>query len=201
MEKQPTQDEIKKAILDGMCKAVDDSNFYTRFIETRFTKEDLRKMVPDDVKSARFRLAFDHLLSADNITCKGGSYYLPEDIYEKYVEKQDAENEESEANEESDIWQPIKVEKYEEVAGKIEEFSTAIKAENGLRASHPEETDFVTETADATAKSLRDKEGVITRKRLSTLIDGAYKISKICDATTRIGKVIHAFIEFIRPFL
>ncbi len=196
MAKQPTQDEIKKAILDGMCKAVDDSNFYTRFIETRFTKEDLRKMVPDDVKSARFRLAFDHLLSADNITCKGGSYYLPEGIYEKYVEKQDAE-----ANEESGLWQPIKVEKYEELAGEIEGFSTAIKAENGLRANYPDETEFVTETADATAKSLRDKEGMITRKRLSTLIDGAYKISKICDATTRIGKVIHAFIEFIRPFL
>ena len=106
-----------------------------------------------------------------------------------------------EKNEESDSWQPLEIENYEELAGRLEDFSATIKAENGLRASYPDETEFVTETADATAKSLRDKKGVITRKRLSAVINGAYRILQICGKTTRIGMEVYVFIEFIMPFL
>ena len=199
MEKQPTQDEMEKIILNGMCRIVEESG-----LGTKFTDEKLFSMLPDGAKRGIFDLALIHLTkkwAIEEHPYDPATYHLSSDIYKAYVENQDSENEEAEANEESDLWQPIKVEKHEEVAGKIEEFSTAIKAENGLRASYPDETDFVTETADATAKSLRDKEGVITRKRLSTLIEYTYKILKICDITTRIGEMASAFIEFIKPFL
>ena len=198
MEKQPTQAEIKNAILDGMCKAVDEEH-----LGIEFNEEEVCEMIPAITLAGRLDYALQNLLSTDSISynVSNNCYLLSRSSYKSYVENQDFENEESEANEESDPWRPIQVEDYEGVAGEIEEFSAEIKAENGLRASHPDETDFMIETADATAKSLRDKEGVITRKRLSTLIDDAHRILEICDATTRIGKVIHAFIEFIRPFL
>ena len=193
MAKHPTVDEIKKAILDGMVKAVDEQG-----LNTEFSLESLLGMLPDGVQKGRLDLALRELESADSLGFDPikGYYHLPVKIYEEYVASED-----SEANGESDSWGPIKVEKHEEVAGEIENFSTAIKSENGLRANYPDETEFVTETADATAKSLRGKEGVITRKRLSTLIDGAHKILEICDKTTRIGIVVYAFIEFIMPFL
>ena len=200
MERQPTQDEIKKAILDGMVEIMDEDG-----LDIEFKEASLFEMLPGGVQKGRFSLALQNLreenaigyISIDN----DYTYFLPSDVYQKHIENQDSENEESGKSEESDPWQPIKVEKYEEVAGKIEEFSTAIKSENGLRASHPDETDFVTETADATTKSLREKKGEIIRKRLSALIDGAHRILEICDKTTRIGIMVYAFIEIIKPFL
>ena len=196
MAKHLTQAEIKKAILDGMVEIMDEFG-----LDIGFKEENLLEMLPGGVQKGRFSLALQNLreenaigyVSSDN----DYTYSLPSDFYQKHVEKQDSENEESGKNEESDSWGPIKVEKYEEVAGKIEEFSTAIKAENGLRDSHLDETDFMIETADATAKSLRDKEGVITRKRLSTVIEYTYKILKICDITTRIGEMASALIKFL----
>ena len=185
MEKQPTQSEIKKTILDGMCKAMDERGRGIRFARD----EDLLSMLPDGVQKGRFDLALHGLVSAGDIELTDGSYHLRNGIYEEYVER-----------EEPDIWQPIKVEKHEEVAGEIEEFSTAIQAESGLKVSHPDETDFMIETADATAKSLRDKEGVITRKRLSSLIDGLRRILKICDKAIEIVARVSALIERLMLF-
>ena len=185
MAKHLTQAEIKKAILDGMCKAIDERGWSIKFA----SDEDLLSMLPDGVQKGRFELALHDLLSAGDIELTNGSYHLRSGIYEEYVER-----------EEPDIWQPIKVEKHEEVAGKIEEFSAEIKAENGLRASHPEETDFVIETADATAKNLRDKEGVIIQIRLSTLMDVVKKVLEICDKITRIGARAFALIERLMLF-
>ena len=199
MAKHPTVDEMEKIILNKMCRVVEESG-----LGTGFTDEDLFSMLPDGAKRGIFDLALIHLIETRAIEENFGTwvtYLLSPDIYASYVENQDSENEESGKSEESDPWQPIKVEKYEEVAGKIEEFSTAIKSENGLRANYPDETDFMTETADATAKSLRDKEGVITRKRLSTVIEYTYKILKICDITTRIGEMASALIKFLTSFL
>ena len=186
MAKHLTQSEIKKAILDGMCKAIDERGWSIKFT----SDEDLLSMLPDGVQKGRFELALHDLLSARDIELTNGSYHLRNGIYEEYVER-----------EEPDIWQPIKVEKHEEVAGEIEEFSTAIKAENGLKVSHPDETDFVIETADATAKSLRDKEGVITEKRLSALIDGLRRILKIGYKVARIVARASALIELINLLL
>ena len=186
MEKQPTQDEITRVILNWMCKVVDEHD-----LSIGFNKGDLRDILPNVVRPARFELALGKLLSVATIELRGGRYYLSPPVYEKYVENQDSENEES------DLWQTIKVENYEEVAGKIEEFSTVIKSENGLRSSHPEETDFVIKTAEGAAESLRSNEGKITRKWLSTLIDGAGRILENCDKAARIAGVILAFVAFI----
>ena len=192
MEKHPTQDEIKQTILDGMVRAIDEDG-----LNVTFSLEGLLEMLPAGAQKGRLELALQDLRAASSVVLPSNSsnYQMPVSIYKEYVTSED-----SEANGESDPWRPIQVEDYEGVAGEIEEFSAEIKAENGLRASHPEETDFVIETADATAKILKDKEGVIIQIRLSTLIDGVKKVLEICDKATRIGEKASALIERIMLF-
>ena len=192
MAKHLTVDEIKQTVLNEMVKAMDGQG-----LDIGFSSENLLQMLPDGVQKGRLDLALRDLIGAGSLEINHikDYYRLDVNVYEEYVASED-----SEANGESDPWQPIKVEKHEEVAGEIEGFSAEIKAENGLRADHPEETDFVIETADATAKNLRDKEGVIIQIRLSTLIDVVKKVLEICDKSTRIGARAFALIERIMLF-
>ena len=196
MAKQLTIAEIGQAILDGMCRIVEE-----RGLGTSFTGKDLFSMLPDGMKMGKFDLALIQLIKKSAIeerTYEAAPYRLSSNIYASYVENQDSENEESE---ESDSWQPIKVENPGEVAGEIEKFSTAIKAENELITSHPEEADFVIKTANGAAESLKESKGEITRKWLSTLIDGVRRILKICDKIARIVTRASALIELIKPLL
>ena len=94
MEKQPTQDEMEKIILDGMCRIVEESG-----LGTKFTAGNLFSMLPDGVKRGRLDLALIRLIKKKAIEESDyelATYHLSSYVYEGYVEKQDSENEESE---------------------------------------------------------------------------------------------------------
>lgn len=192
--------EVKDVILEALCEVyhVQGANAYPD--ADAFQKHFSPKGISRGQIDVALRQLSDEKLIQTLQALHGMSikYAAHEATYLEWLEAQESQAEEEAKD---TRWQPLQVEKFEELATKIDAVADALHGENGYRDNHPLEADLTIEVSRNLSASLKENDGTILWERLKYFETLMERVLTIFDKTTRIGKIVGPIILFILALL
>ncbi len=176
-------------------------------INTAYINEILRKKNVysklGDIELAIHNLKLKGLVVDDEFnkytaTMKGYAFW----IENKKLTKQEENKTVAEAEQsDDDLWQPVEVENYEELAEQSDDLAKVLDEENGYKATRPEEAKSTIETIRSFAKILREDGGKTILKAVQVVWQFVWRLTTFIEKTTRIGQVLYPLAVLIATFL
>ena len=189
-------EEIKNFIIDVLC-----ADFHKRGDDSGIYKEELvNRLKLKGAYQGPTVTALDDLTDNGTIKAVGFTstpyYSIKRHIYKVWL----AEKEEGELLD-NPRWQPLSVEKYEDLAGQADTLAEALEKDNGYNAEHYEEAKYTIEETKNFSTSLREGEGNVLRVRLDRIFEILERLSVIFNKTTIIGKLVITTINLFKTLL